>query len=81
MPGPVSDSYDSEFGTGSNACDVRDAIRKIIDKKITKKLGPNLKNIVEIVHSNDKKTIVKMPMTEKEMRIVRFALNRALESI
>ena len=47
MPGPVSDSYDPEFGTSSNAEDVKEAIRFVVNK-IGRYLGPELKNIVGV---------------------------------
>lgn len=85
MPGPVSDSYDPEFGTGSNAQMVRDAIDKVRGD-ITEKLGPELLNIVEIAQSdeeygNNLDTAHDMVLTEKELRVIRFCLDRAKESI
>ena len=80
MPGPVSDSYDSEFGTSANASDVREAIEKIVGK-IGVTLGSGLKNIVQVVHTKDRKILKRLGLTEREMRIIRFGLNRALESI
>lgn len=78
MPGPVSDSYDPEFSTGANAQDVRDAI---IEARDALAYGlDETKNIVSVVHGRAgrlKATI----LTEKQRRVVRFALNRALESI
>ena len=79
MPGPVSDSYDPEFGTGSNAADVREGIEEVI-RRATLVLGPGLKNIVQVVQG-EPGMMLGRPLTEREWRIVRFALNRALESI
>lgn len=79
MPGPVSDSYDPEFGTGANASNVRDAIEDIVGR-INKILGPQLEEIVGVVHGgNGART--PFSLSEREMRIVRFSLNRALETI
>lgn len=47
MPGPVSDSYDPEFGTGYNAACVASAIREVTDRA-TEVLGEERKNIVQV---------------------------------
>lgn len=78
MPGPVSDSYDPEFGTGENARDVREAIEQVGDK-LAVGLG-ELKPIVQVVHGRAGK-LKAVILNEKERRVVRFALKRALESI
>ena len=79
MPGPVSDSYDPEFGTGANADDVKDAIKHIV-AEFGKHLGPELKYIVGVVQGPEGKRI-KFALSERDMRVIRFGLNRALESI
>lgn len=79
MPGPVSDSYDPEFSTGANAEEVRQAIEAIVNQ-LGKHLGPELKYIVNVVQGpHGKRT--KFALSEREMRIIRFGLNRALEGI
>lgn len=85
MPGPVSDSHDPEFVTGANAADVREAIEVQRDK-FTKILGERLLPIVAIAHDEFTGTLPagasrRFTFTEREMRIIRFALNRAIESI
>lgn len=77
MPGPVSDSYDPEFGTGQNSADVREGIEKVVEK-MGRYLGPELKNIVGVVQgpSGKGKSVY---LSEREMRIIRFGLNRSLE--
>ena len=79
MPGPVSDSYDPEFSTGANADDVRDAIKDIVDQ-LGKYLGPELKYIVSVAQGPEGKR-TKFALSERDMRVIRFGLNRALESI
>lgn len=80
MPGPTSDSYDPEFGTGDDANDVRDAIQGVIDQ-IDERLGPELKNIVMV--AQDRGTILtdEIGFQQREMRLIRFGLLRALESV
>jgi hypothetical protein len=79
MPGPVSDSYDPEFSTGSNAQDVADAIVEV-RLRIDKKLGPKLNNIVAVAQGKDGKKF-DMKLSEKELRVIRFCLNRSAEMI
>jgi O-acetyl-ADP-ribose deacetylase (regulator of RNase III) len=77
MPGPVSDSYDPEFGTGSNAHDVAAAIRTMIERA-TKELGPELKNIVQVVQGRPGRRTT-TTLSERDWRVIR--LTRALETI
>ena len=79
MLGEVSASYDPEFGTNVNAEDVRDLLLKV-RKSITKLLGSELKNIVQVAQgkAGEKYTLV---YTERDLRGIRFALDRALETI
>lgn len=79
MPGAVSDSYDLEFGTGSNATDVAAAIRSVV-ARATELLGPQLKNIVEVAQGEPGE-VIDATLTEREWRIIRFGLSRALETI
>lgn len=82
MPGPVSDSYDPEFGTGANAQHLRDRIEHVRDR-ITEcafKGDAALKNIVEVINGPAGNKMG-CGLNEREWRIVRFCLNRALESI
>lgn len=79
MPGPVSDSRDPEFGTGANRHDVEDAIRHVVTL-IGNELGPTLKNIVEVVNDPEGPTS-RLRFNERELRVIRFGLNRALEDL
>jgi len=81
MPGPVSDSYDPEFGTTQNAQDVRDGLIGVRDS-IGNLIGKKLKPIVEVAQTeNDPKEVAIAYFTERELRLIRFALNRAIEDI
>lgn len=80
MPGPVSDSYDPEFGTSSNAQDVKDAIQEVVEK-IGEALGPELKNIVGVVQDEDSGPGFQFQVSERGLRVIRFGLNRALETM
>ncbi len=77
MPGPVSDSHDPEFGTAANRQDVEDAIREVVTL-IGNELGPQLKNVLEVVNGpiGPLRSLI---FNERELRIIRFGLNRSLE--
>lgn len=79
MPGPVSDSYDCEFGTAANAAVVSDAMTAVRDK-IASELGDKLRDIVSVC--DDKcSPMSKTKFSERELRIIRFSINRVLESM
>ena len=79
MPGPVSDSYDPEFGTGANASDVREGLEGVRDL-VRETIGPNLENIVAVAQGpeGDLHCIF---LSERDLRFIRFAINRAVESV
>ena len=79
-PGPVSDSYDPEFSTGQNASDVREAMQEVVDA-IGARIGGDLRNIVEVVHDVSRGPTYRMHLSENMLRVIRFGLNRAMESI
>lgn len=79
MPGPVSDSYDPEFSTAANAADVREAILGV-RQHITNNLGTELKNIVEVAQSKGIGQAL-ISFSKRDLRLIRFAIDRAVESI
>jgi len=85
MPGPISDSYDIEFGIKDNARDVKEAIINVRNKITSLISDKNLNSITEIVHRQDSKVTMSKRivchLSERELRIIRFAMNKALESI
>jgi hypothetical protein len=84
MPGPVSDSFDPEFGTGHNANDVREALQHV-RQQITQAIGTEeLDYIVHVVHRaqlGQRGRARRVPLDESELRLIRFAIDRALETI
>ena len=80
MPGPVSDSYDPEFGTGANAHEVRTALEEL-EKFLTQHLGTELKDIVEVAKGENGRKVALWNISERNARLLRFALRRATESI
>lgn len=88
MPGPVSDSFDPEWGTSSNAEEISDALKAMYEKCsqiIAHGIGPGRDpkpmNILQLVRSPELSTRITTSLKEQEWRILRFALERAIESI
>lgn len=79
MPGPISDSYDPEFGTAANASEIHEAINAV-RKQIDLILGEGRKDILDVVRGDDGPATA-FAWTPRELRIVRFCLYRAMESI
>lgn len=83
MPGPVSDSYDPEWGTGENRHDIEHALRDIY-KLVSSRLG-NVPPIYILDLIQDESPARQAEMSdryrEKEWRLIRFALERAIESL
>lgn len=79
MPGPVSDSYHPEFGTGAVAREVEDAIEDVC-LVFTQSLGEELKDIVGVVRGNAGLEHT-LNLSERDLRIIRFCLNTARECI
>lgn len=80
MPGDVSYSYDPEFGTSANCHEVEKAVKGAIHR-LTVVLGPELAPILEVI-SDDRfeRFTEQVTLTEREMRVIRFALIRSLET-
>lgn len=80
MPGPVSDSFDPEFGTSSNAAEIAYALDEVY-ARVTAYLGgaPPI-YVLDLVRA-DLPRLIPATLTEREWRIIRFALERANDSI
>ena len=78
MPGPVSDSYDPEFTTSSNVEEIRDGL-KYAYHRLSEVLDSDPIYILDLIRMdglNSKK--YKHQFTEMELRLFRFAIERAL---
>lgn len=82
MPGPVSDSYDPEWGTRQNAEQLQDAIGKLYGR-VTAILGGVPPVDIRVLHAeeNVRTRPINATLSEWEWRILRFACERAEESI
>lgn len=79
MPGSVSDSYDPEFSTGANAAEVRNAVEVLRDE-LSAAIGKPAADILEVVRGGPC-GLAKLRLSIRECRILRFAVNRALDSL
>lgn len=81
MPGPVSDSADPEWGSSANAEEIQDALQEM-HKKLTTLLDQRPPMyILDLVRSNKLNKQIDATFREKDWRILRFACERARESI
>lgn len=80
MPGPVSDSYDPEWGTGENKREIEEAVAGMHAKmsKVLKGAKPHY--ILDLVRMDLPKKIA-VTLTEKQWRLLRFACERAGDSL
>jgi len=80
MPGPVSDSYDPEWGTGA----ARDAIAsdlQVVRACVSHLLGDRPPMYVLDLVRADLPAPIAATLTERQWRLIRFALERAEESL
>lgn len=85
MPGPVSDSYDPEWGTSHNRHLIIEALKDMYDK-VSHVLGDKppiyiLKLVKDWAYNDDEIVRIRHEFTEKEWRIIRFALERSIDSL
>jgi hypothetical protein len=83
MPGPVSDSYDPEWGTGANRGEIEEALKDVYDGvSVTLGNKPPI-YILDLVRdeSKERRVMISRALPEKEWRLIRFALERAPESL
>lgn len=80
MPGPVSDSYDPEWGTRANAGDIQEELSHVYNL-VSDVLGGSKPIYILDLVQEDLPNQLTATLTEKEWRIIRFALERASESV
>ncbi len=80
MPGPVSDAYDPEFGTRERAHQLIEALDHVYDEVSAILGGRKPMFIMDLVDA-DLPDRLSALLTEKEWRLLRFALERAKDSI
>lgn len=81
MPGPVSDSYDPEWGTGDNREKIACAMKDVYGE-ISNILGnPPPVFILQLLEQKMLDGSVTATLSIKQWRIIRFALERAGDSL
>lgn len=80
MPGPVSDAYDPEWGTAENAARIREALDQA-HEEVSRILGEEPPMYVMDLIDAQLPTNITAVMNERSWRLIRFALERAGESI
>lgn len=88
MPGPVSDSYDPEFGTAANVDEIRESLQAmyaklsdIIERGIGPGRNPQPIHILQLVRARELSSRIPATLNEREWRVLRFALERSMESL
>lgn len=87
MPGPVSDSFDPEWGTAAKAEEIREALQARYDllseiiERGCRPRDPSPMDIRTLVRSPNLSSRITANLKEQDWRILRFALERAKESI
>lgn len=80
MPGPVSDSYDPEWGTAANGQKIKNNLAAIYDR-VSRILGGRQPMFILDLVDAGLYTKMSATLTERQWRIIRFALERAIESV
>jgi hypothetical protein len=82
MPGPVSDAYDPEWSTADNAHMIDEALEAMYNR-ISNILGDQppiyILDLVWDLAAHDE--IIEAALTEGQWRLLRFALERARDSL
>lgn len=80
MPGPISDSFDPEFGTAAKAAEIEEALAGVY-AKLSSILGQQEPiYILDLVRAELPAQIY-ASLSEREWRLLRFAVERARETI
>ena len=80
MPGPVSDSFDPEWGIGHNRDMIIEELQSIYDRISEILNGKKPIYILTLIHEILPDQI-NAELSEKEWRLIRFSLERAMESL
>lgn len=75
MPGPMSNSYDSEWGTTTRKAEIDSALKEVYDRLTVVLKGSAPIYIVDLVNAKLPEAI-SATLSEKEWRLIRFALEK-----
>lgn len=81
MPGPVSDSYDPEWGSSENAQAIMDEIDELYTRVsiVLGQMPPIF--ILDLVAAEDLNRPIPAVLSEKDWRLIRFCIERAKDAI
>jgi hypothetical protein len=79
MPSTTPDPRDAEFISGPAAQEVHEAVSAIA-ARVERLVGPGRLHIRDVVRGRDG-AVHQVAFTERELRVVRFAMQRAGDSI
>lgn len=80
MPGPISDSYDPEWGTAENASRIEKALVEVYARVSCVLWEKSALPIDQLIGLTLPRAIP-ATLTERDWRLIRFALERAIRSI
>ena len=80
MPGPISDSYDPEWGSGTNRVRIQNELTAVY-MRVSAVLLNNPPIYIGDLVTQELPEKISAELSEKEWRIIRFALERAGESL
>jgi hypothetical protein len=80
MPGPVSDSYDPEFGTSANKEDVYEALKATI-KILDQALENSPRREITLVARGPRGRMKDLRLWERDLRMLRWSAHRTLEEL
>lgn len=86
MPGPISASYDPEWGTSEKAGEIRESLQEMYElvSEIIDRDKPERSKPIDIrclVSARELSGRIPATLKERQWRLIRFALERSLESI
>lgn len=81
MPGPVSDSFDPEWGTGDTKQQIDGELGRVY-QTVAEIIGAPPINIRELVAiERTMENMITFSLPEKDWRLIRFAIERAREAL
>lgn len=80
MPGEISASYDPEWGTSTQRDEIAESLGDVYETVSDILGGRPPMDIRKLVHA-DAPGLIDGQLTEKEWRLIRFAIERAKESL
>lgn len=87
MPGPISDSYDPEFGTDEAVGEVREALQhvyELLSRVLQEKKPMYILDLIRNKNDNSHSSLeitINATLTNREWRLLRFTCERAIDTL